>query len=70
MEGHGYGTLDGNGQAWYDFVNGESNYPSMSFYSPMDMLHVLSYVDRPHMIVITAEDSYFHGLRFVQPQMW
>jgi len=27
-------------------------------------------LDRPHMLVITAEDSYFHGLRFVQPQMW
>ncbi|CEL08645.1 hypothetical protein ASPCAL11792 [Aspergillus calidoustus] len=53
VEGHGYGTFDGNGQVWYDFVNGESNYPN-----------------RPHMLVITAEDSYFHGLRFVQPQMW
>ncbi|KAL4926426.1 pectin lyase fold/virulence factor [Aspergillus undulatus] len=39
--------------AWYDFANGESNYPG-----------------RPHMIVITAQDSTFHGLRFVQPQMW
>ncbi|KAL3495803.1 pectin lyase fold/virulence factor [Aspergillus germanicus] len=53
VEGHGYGTFDGNGQAWYDFVDGESNYPN-----------------RPHMLVITAEDSYFHGIRFVQPQMW
>uniref|UniRef100_A0A8H7KEB1 Pectate lyase superfamily protein domain-containing protein n=1 Tax=Bionectria ochroleuca TaxID=29856 RepID=A0A8H7KEB1_BIOOC len=53
VEGHGYGTFDGNGQAWYDFVNGQSNYPN-----------------RPHMLVVTAEDSYFHGLRFVQPQMW
>ncbi|KAJ5642881.1 uncharacterized protein N7484_005388 [Penicillium longicatenatum] len=25
--GHGYGTLDGNGQAWYDFVGSVSNYP-------------------------------------------
>ncbi|KAL4902341.1 hypothetical protein BDW74DRAFT_180844 [Aspergillus multicolor] len=53
VEGHGYGTFDGNGQAWYDFVNGVSNYPG-----------------RPHMLVITAQDSTFHGLRFVQPQMW
>ena len=30
VEGHGYGTFDGNGQAWYDFVDGESNYPSKS----------------------------------------
>jgi galacturan 1,4-alpha-galacturonidase len=28
VEGHGYGTFDGNGQTWYDFVRGESNYPS------------------------------------------
>ncbi|KAM0323261.1 hypothetical protein ACHAQA_008852 [Verticillium albo-atrum] len=53
VEGHGYGTFDGNGQTWYDFVKGESNYPN-----------------RPHALVITAKDSYFHGLRFVQPQMW
>lgn len=26
-EGFGYGTIDGNGQAWYDFVDGENNYP-------------------------------------------
>lgn len=24
-DGHGYGTLDGNGQVWYDFVNGTNN---------------------------------------------
>ncbi|KAH8429383.1 uncharacterized protein LDX57_007047 [Aspergillus melleus] len=53
VEGHGYGTFHGNGQAWYDFVKGESNYPN-----------------RPHALVITAEDSYFHGLRFIKPQMW
>ncbi|KAJ4986750.1 exo-rhamnogalacturonase b [Stagonosporopsis vannaccii] len=53
VEGFGYGTLDGNGQVWYDFVRGQSNYPG-----------------RPHSIVITATDSYFHGLRWVQPQMW
>jgi galacturan 1,4-alpha-galacturonidase len=28
VEGNGFGTFDGNGQAWYDFVKGESNYPS------------------------------------------
>jgi hypothetical protein len=27
LHGHGYGTFDGNGQAWYDFTNGQSNYP-------------------------------------------
>ena len=29
FEGFGTGTFDGNGQAWYDFVKGTSNYPSM-----------------------------------------
>lgn len=53
VEGFGSGTFDGNGQVWYDFVKGQSNYPN-----------------RPHAIVITASDSYFHGLRWVQPQMW
>lgn len=53
VEGSGVGTFDGNGQVWYDFVKGQSNYPN-----------------RPHAIVITATDSYFHGLRWVQPQMW
>lgn len=52
VEGFGHGTFDGNGQVWYDFVKGESNYPN-----------------RPHAIVITATNSYFHGLRWVQPQM-
>lgn len=28
FNGHGTGTLDGNGQVWYDYVNGISNYPS------------------------------------------
>ncbi|KAF7198248.1 Alpha-L-rhamnosidase rgxB [Pseudocercospora fuligena] len=27
VNGHGTGTFDGNGQVWYDFVQGESNYP-------------------------------------------
>lgn len=53
VEGDGVGTFDGNGQVWYDFVRGQSNYPN-----------------RPHAIVITTTDSYFHGLRWVQPQMW
>ncbi|KAA8570045.1 hypothetical protein EYC84_002382 [Monilinia fructicola] len=28
VNGYGRGTLDGNGQAWYDFVKGISNYPN------------------------------------------
>ena len=30
FDGHGTGTFDGNGQVWYDFVNGISNYPRVS----------------------------------------
>jgi galacturan 1,4-alpha-galacturonidase len=32
FEGFGTGTLDGNGQTWYDLVKGVSNYPSMIHY--------------------------------------
>jgi hypothetical protein len=28
FNGFGTGTFDGNGQTWYDFVKGKSNYPS------------------------------------------
>ncbi|KAL4884225.1 exopolygalacturonase B [Aspergillus karnatakaensis] len=52
--GHGYGTFDGNGQAWYDLVKGESNYPNR----PMALA------------IWGAKDSVFKGLRFVQAQMW
>jgi hypothetical protein len=27
FNGNGYGTLNGNGDAWYTFINGSSNYP-------------------------------------------
>lgn len=54
IDGHGTGTLDGNGQAWYDFVKGESNYPGR----PMGLT------------IWGANHSRFEGLRFVQSQMW
>ena len=54
FRGHGYGTLDGNGQVWYDFVNGQSNYPRRP--------HALT--------IWETTDSVFNGLRFVQSQMW
>ncbi|CZR56855.1 related to exopolygalacturonase [Phialocephala subalpina] len=54
VRGHGYGTLDGNGQTWYDFVNGASNYPHRP--------HALT--------IWKATNSIFEGLRFVQSQMW
>lgn len=52
--GHGHGTLDGGGQAWYDFVNGTNNYPGRP--------HQLT--------ITGTSDSVFEGLRFVQSQMW
>ncbi|KZV96901.1 glycoside hydrolase family 28 protein [Exidia glandulosa HHB12029] len=54
FRGHGHGTLDGNGQVWYDFVNGQSNYPRRP--------HAIT--------IWGAKDSLFEGLRFVQSQMW
>ncbi|OCL01446.1 glycoside hydrolase family 28 protein [Glonium stellatum] len=54
VNGFGYGTLDGNGQVWYDLVKGQSNYP----HRPMGLT------------IWNAKDSTFQGLRFVQSQMW
>ncbi|ETS76822.1 hypothetical protein PFICI_12209 [Pestalotiopsis fici W106-1] len=52
--GHDVGTLDGNGQVWYDFVNGTNNYPGRPH----------------QITITGTHDSYFSGLRFVQSQMW
>ncbi|KAH7097601.1 pectin lyase fold/virulence factor [Auriculariales sp. MPI-PUGE-AT-0066] len=54
FEGHGYGTLDGNGDTWYSFVRGQSNYPGR----PMAIT--------PWKLT----NSVFHGVRLVQSQMW
>lgn len=54
VNGYGTGTLDGNGQAWYDLVKGVSNYPNR----PMGLT------------IWNAKDSLFEGLSFVQSQMW
>lgn len=53
-DGHGYGTLDGNGQVWYDYINGTNNYPGRP--------HSITYTG--------TRDSVIEGLRFVQSQMW
>lgn len=52
--GHGYGTLDGNGQVWYDFINGTNNYPGRPH----------------QITITGTTDSTFEGIRFVQSQMW
>ncbi|RDW58427.1 hypothetical protein BP5796_12357 [Coleophoma crateriformis] len=54
FHGYGFGTFDGNGQVWYDFINGQSNYPRRP--------HQLT--------ITGTTDSSFEGLRFVQSQMW
>ncbi|KAH7104631.1 pectin lyase fold/virulence factor [Auriculariales sp. MPI-PUGE-AT-0066] len=52
--GHDTGTLDGNGQIWYDFVKGQSNYPRRP--------HAIT--------IWNTTNSLFQGIRFVQSQMW
>ncbi|RHZ58010.1 putative exo-polygalacturonase [Aspergillus thermomutatus] len=54
FNGHGYGTLNGNGQVWYDYVKSVSNYPRRP--------HALT--------VSRTSNSVFQGLRFLQSQMW
>ncbi|KAF9002228.1 pectin lyase-like protein, partial [Hymenopellis radicata] len=52
--GHGYGTLNGNGQTWYDYSGNTSNL--------IGRPHSLTIWD--------TKDSVVEGLRFLQPQMW
>lgn len=52
--GHGYGTLNGNGQVWYDFINGQSNYPKRPH----------------QITIRNTTNSVFEGIRFIQSQMW
>lgn len=52
--GHGYGTLDGNGQVWYDYNQNRSN------------LHGRPHA----LLITGSKNSVVEGLRFVQSQMW
>lgn len=54
FDGYGYGTLNGNGDAWYSFIGGASNYPGRP--------HALT--------VANTTDSVFRGIRFIRSQMW
>ncbi|KAF8608389.1 pectin lyase-like protein [Ceratobasidium sp. AG-I] len=54
VRGFGTGTLDGNGQAWYDLTKGASNLAGRP--------HALT--------IRETKNSTFEGLRFVQSQMW
>lgn len=54
FQGYGAGTFNGNGDAWYKFINGRSNYPRRP--------HQLTITD--------TTNSVFAGLIFLQSQMW
>ncbi|CAE6472427.1 unnamed protein product [Rhizoctonia solani] len=54
VRGFGYGTIDGNGQIWYDYTKGVSNLPGKP--------HSLT--------IWKTKNSVFEGLRFVKSQMW
>lgn len=70
VNGHGTGTLDGNGQTWYNLVKGESNYPR-KLYSIRNRITANVCPGRPMGLTIwDAEDSTFTGLTFLQSQMW
>ncbi|CAG9953823.1 unnamed protein product [Clonostachys rosea f. rosea IK726] len=53
-DGYGHGTLDGNGQVWYDWAAGRGNLP----HRPM-MINFNKFTN-----------SIVRGMRFVQSQMW
>lgn len=53
-DGHGVGTLDGNGQVWYDWAKSQGNLP----HRPM----MINWRKMSNSVV--------RGMRFVQSQMW
>ncbi|KAF2101074.1 galacturan 1,4-alpha-galacturonidase B [Rhizodiscina lignyota] len=54
FNGHGYGTLNGNGPVWYHFIHGQSNYPGRP--------HQITFNGLTNSVV--------EGLIFLQSQMW
>ncbi|CAI6336906.1 unnamed protein product [Periconia digitata] len=52
--GHGYGTLNGNGDTWYVWNNGTSNAQGRP--------HAIS--------IVNTTNSLIEGLRFIKSQMW
>lgn len=54
FRGNGSGTFNGNGDVWYKFINGRSNYPRRP--------HQLT--------ITETTNSTFEGLIFLQSQMW
>lgn len=53
-QGHGYGTFNGNGQVWYSFINGRSNYPGRPH----------------QITITGTTNSVFEGINFWRSQMW
>lgn len=60
FQGHGYGTIDGNAQAWHDVVKGQSNYPVTRWQMQSLLLLILTSIDRPMALTIwDAKDPVF-----------
>ena len=57
LDGHGVGTLNGNGDYWYQWIRKQSN--------------TSNYPGRPHQITFDGlTNSVVKGLRFLRSQMW
>lgn len=57
IDGHGVGTLNGNGDHWYQWIKKQSN--------------TSNYPGRPHQITFNGlTNSVVKGLRFLRSQMW
>ncbi|KAL1596828.1 hypothetical protein SLS59_007569 [Nothophoma quercina] len=57
IDGHGVGTLNGNGDYWYQWIKKQSN--------------TSNYPGRPHQITFNGlTNSIVKGLRFLRSQMW
>ncbi|CAN8098540.1 unnamed protein product [Discula destructiva] len=57
IDGHGVGTLNGNGDTWYKFISQQPN--------------TSNFPGRPHAITLNGlNNSYVRGLNFLKSQMW
>ncbi|KAE8375862.1 pectin lyase fold/virulence factor [Aspergillus bertholletiae] len=57
IDGHGIGTLDGNGDTWYQWIREQPN--------------TSNYPGRPHAVTFNSlTNSVVRGLKFLRSQMW
>ena len=57
IDGHGQGTLNGNGDYWYEWISHQEN--------------TSNYPGRPHAITFNGlTNSIVRGLNFIRSQMW